>query len=382
MQLNINLHTVYYNNSVLDYLYTLAAILLVWLILKLIKKWVLSGLKRMAGASKTNFDDALISAAEKFIIPYVYLLLNYVIISQLVLSPRVSHVLRLAMIVVTIFYAVRVINHAIHYMVLLYMKKHNEADTRIFQLNGILNVIKVVMWGLGLLFLLDNMGYDVTTIVAGLGIGGIAIALAAQNILSDLFSYFVIFFDKPFEIGDFVVAGAESGTVEQIGIKTSRLRTLGGEELVMPNADLVKTPIHNFKRQQKRRVVFNLRVAYTNNADVLKQIPELIKKIVSSKQEATFDRAHLQNLNDTFINYEVVYNLSTADYNLYMNLQQDIYLEILQEFKNNHIDLALPLQSVMVDSHREASTKQIKQNNVDDKDRHNNNEIGTEKDII
>lgn len=382
MQLNINLHTVYWDNSVLDYLYSIVAILLVWLVLKLIKKWVLSGFKRMAGSSKTTFDDALISAAEKFVVPYLYLLINYIIINQLVLSPKVSHILRLAIIVITIFFAVRVINHAIHFTVHLYMRRHNEVEARIIQLNGILNVIKVVMWGLGFLLLLDNFGYDVTTIVAGLGIGGIAIALAAQNILGDLFSYFVIFFDKPFEIGDFVVVGSESGTIEQIGIKTSRLRTLGGEELIMPNADLVKTPIHNFKRQQRRRVVFNLRVSYSNKPEVLQQIPAIIKDIISSKEQITFDRAHLQNLNETFINFEVVYNISTADYSFYMNMQQAIYLQILEEFKNKHIVLALPTPAVVLKATPQGSVKQNQENNVDVKEVDDRTKLEPGKDII
>jgi small-conductance mechanosensitive channel len=245
------------------------------------------------------------------------------------------------------------------------MKQRNEAENRIFQLNGILNVIKAIFWALGFLFLLDNMGYNVSTIIAGLGIGGIAIALAAQNILGDLFSYFVIFFDKPFEIGDFVVAGSESGTVEQIGIKTSRIRTLGGEELVMPNAELVKTPIHNFKRLQKRRVVFNVRVSFSTDNYLLESIPGIIQQIVAEKPSVVFDRAHLQTLGEYFINYEVVYNILSADYTLFMNIQQSIYLELIAAFRNKDIEFALPERHVFMDGKIEQEVKQIPEKHVE-----------------
>jgi small-conductance mechanosensitive channel len=354
MEANMNLQSVYWGNTILEYLVVVGGIILAWLVLQLVKRWVLKWIKKVAGGSKTNLDDVAISAVERFVIPYAYLVINYTIINQLKLSAKANHVLQIAMTVITIFFAVRAINHALHFSVLLYMKRKNEAENRIFQLNGILNVIKAIVWSLGFLFLLENLGYNVTTIIAGLGIGGIAIALAAQNILGDLFSYFVIFFDKPFEIGDAINVGAESGTVEQIGIKTSRIRTAGGEELVMPNADLVKTPIHNFKRQQKRRIVFNFRVVYSTDPLVLQQIPNIIKQVISTKQNVVFDRAHLQALQDYYINYEVVYNILSADYNLYMDVQQAIYLEVLNEFRNRKIELALPVQNVNFDGKIEA----------------------------
>jgi small-conductance mechanosensitive channel len=365
METNLNLHSVYWGNTILDYLYVIGGIVLAWLVLQLVKRWILKWIKKVAGGSKTNLDDVAISAVERFVIPYAYLVINYTIINQLKLSAKADHVLQLAMTLISIFFVVRAINHALHFSVLLYMKRRNEAENRIFQLNGILNVIKAIIWSLGFLFLLDNLGYDVTTIVAGLGIGGIAIALAAQNILSDLFSYFVIFFDKPFEIGDAINVGTESGTVEQIGIKTSRIRTAGGEELVMPNADLVKTPIHNFKRQQKRRIVFNIRVAYTTETEVLQQIPGIIKQVISAKQDVVFDRAHLQALQDYYINFEVVYNILSANYTLYMDLQQSIYLDVLSEFRKRKIELAFPAQNINIDGKTERETKQIDPKNVD-----------------
>jgi small-conductance mechanosensitive channel len=347
--MNDYLQTKYANNTVLDYLMVIGGILLAWIILQVIKRWIIASLRKFTGRSKTHIDDVLISGLEKFLVPYVYLLVNFALINQLVLPAKAHNAIDVAVAVVTVFFGARFINHALSVSLNLYMDRRGEPASRKLQMNGILNIFKVLVWGIGLLFLLDNLGYKVTTIITGLGIGGIAIALAAQNILTDLFSYFVIFFDRPFEIGDFIVAGDKSGTVEQIGIKTSRIRTLSGEELVMPNAELVKTPIHNFKRQNRRRVVLNVKVAYNTDSADLREIPALLKEIVSSNKDAVFDRAHLASFGDYFIGYEVVFNIMSADYTLFMDLQQTIYLQILEAFKERGIELAISNKSVMIE---------------------------------
>jgi len=344
------LQSIYWNNKVIDYLYVAGAIILAWIVLQIIKRTVIATLRRLTGRSKTQFDDILIGGFATYVVPYIYILINFAIINQLKLTAGVNKAIEIGIAIVTVFYGAKFINNALQVSLNLYLDRRGEGPSRMMQMNGILNIFKVVVWAIGLLFLLDNLGYEVTTIITGLGIGGIAIALAAQNILSDLFSYFVIFFDKPFEIGDYVVAGDKSGTVEQIGIKTSRIRTLGGEELVMPNAELVKTPIHNFKRQEKRRVVFNVRVDYKTPAKFLKELPSIIKEIVSTKSNVTFDRAHLQALGDYYINYEIVYIILSADYTLYMDSHQSICLELIEVFRNKGIDFAIPVQIVRVNS--------------------------------
>src|SRR5690625_7391126 len=143
-----------------------------------------------------------------------------------------------------------------------YVIKQENGEEKVRQLGGIMLIINVVIWSVGLLFLLDNLGYNITAIITGLGIGGIAIALAAQNILEDLFNYFVIFFDRPFEIGDYLVIDEKNGVVEYIGIKTTRIRTLSGEQLVFSNGDLSDSRIQNFKKMQKRRIVFSVAISY------------------------------------------------------------------------------------------------------------------------
>ena len=181
-----------------------------------------------------------------------------------------------------------------------------------------------------------------------LGIGGIAIALAAQTILGDLFSYFVIFFDRPFEIGDFIVIDDKSGVVEHIGIKTTRIRTLGGEQLICSNTDLTNSGLHNYKRLQKRRILFNLGVTYQTSHQQISEIPGILKGIVESKPYVTFDRAHFSGYGDFSLNFEIVYYILDSDYTFYMDKQQAIYLDILKAFEERGIEFAYPTQTLMM----------------------------------
>lgn len=342
------LHRVYWGNTVLSYCIVTGGILITRILLKLVKTRLITLFKKIASRTNTTFDDLLVKAAEKFIIPYAYLAINYNIISQLHLSSALEKVLPVAMVIISTFFIIRLINFIIHGGVIVYMEQKNEPAGRIGQLSGILIVIKVITWGLGIVMLVDNLGYDVTTIIAGFGVGGIAIALAAQNILGDLFSYLVIFFDKPFETGDFIVAGSNSGVVEKIGIKTTHVRSLNGEQLIMPNSEMVKEVIHNFKRLQRRRVVFSIGVVYYTPAAKLKEITSMIKTLISGTEGATFDRAHLSSFGDFSINYELVYYVESADYMVYMDTHHKICLSIFEKFEREGIEFAFPTQTVFV----------------------------------
>jgi small-conductance mechanosensitive channel len=200
----------------------------------------------------------------------------------------------------------------------------------------------------GILILVENLGYNITTIITGLGIGGIAIALAAQNILTDLFSYFVIFLDKPFEIGDTISVNNITGSVEHIGIKTSHIRSVSGEQLIMPNTELVKSTIKNSKRLERRGVTFKLNVRYDTAKDKLKALPEMIKEIVGRQPYATLDRCHLIALGDFSLTYEVLFFIDSSDYKTYLDIQQNIFLDIMDAFSQKGIDFAFPGQTFIL----------------------------------
>ena len=342
------LQQIWWNNSVQQYAIVLGEIIIVWMIFRLFRKFIFSILKRVANRTASQADDAIVVAADKFIIPYFYLAVNYGIIEQLNFTPHAEHVLKVAMAVITAYYFIRFINHATHLSVLLYMERKHESPERISHLSGILIVIKALVWVCGLLMLIENLGYNITTIITGLGIGGIAIALAAQNILTDLFSYFVIFFDKPFEIGDVISVNNITGTVEHIGIKTSHIRSVSGEQLIMPNTELVKSTIKNIKRLERRGVSFKLNVRYDTAGDKLKELPDIIKDIINKQPHASLDRCHLIALGDFALTFEVLYFIDNADYKTYLDIQQKIYLEIMDVFTKKGIDFAFPGQTFIL----------------------------------
>ena len=342
------LEQIWWGNSVKMYAIVFGEIIIVWILFRLFRRFIFSMLKKLSRRTESQVDDAIVDATEKFIIPYFYLIINYGIIQQLSFSDQAEHVLKVVVAIVTAYYFIRFINHALHLSVLLYMRSKDESPERIKQLTGILVVIKVVIWSGGLLMLVDNLGYDITTLITGLGIGGIAIALAAQNILGDLFSYFVIFFDKPFSIGDTISVNNVTGTVERIGIKTSHIRSVSGEQLIMPNAELVKSTIKNIKRLERRGVTFRLNVRYDTAKEKLTSIPEIIKQIINGQERVTFDRCHLITLGDFSLTYETLYFIDSSDYKLYLEIQQHIYFEIINAFTSNGIDFAFPGQTFIL----------------------------------
>ena len=198
------------------------------------------------------------------------------------------------------------------------------------------------------LFIFDNLGVNITAFVASLGIGGVAVALAAQSVLGDGFSSFAIFMDKPFQVGDFIIVGDLLGTVEHVGFKTTRIRSLGGEQLIFSNSDLTSSRIKNYKRMQERRVVFSLGVIYQTPVEKVKAIPPMIKRVVEDHPHARFDRAHFKSFGDFALIYEVVYYVLRPDYNTYMDLQQSMNFRLIEEFQKAGIEFAYPTQQLYV----------------------------------
>ena len=207
-------------------------------------------------------------------------------------------------------------------------------------------LLRLTLWVVAFLMVLDNFGFNITTLVASLGIGGIAVALAVQNILGDLFASLSIMLDKPFEIGDFIIVGDVLGSVEHIGLKTTRLRGLGGEQVIFANGDLLKSRIHNHKRMETRRVAFVLRVAYGASDAQLTRVPQLIREVVEAEPMAAFERAHFFNYGEWSLNFEVVYHFQSPDYIGHMDTQQAILLEIYRRFEREQIRFAHPMSIV------------------------------------
>ena len=214
---------------------------------------------------------------------------------------------------------------------------------------NVLNIIaRTAVWAVAVLLMLDNLGINVTALVAGLGISGIAVALAAQNILSDLFSSLSIVIDRPFEVGDFVIFDDYMGTVERIGLKTTRLRSLSGEQIVCSNSDLLSTRIRNYKRMAERRVLFTLGVVYGTTPDQLERIPRIIREAVEANPKTRFDRAHFKSYGDSSLDFETVYYVTDPDYNVYMDIQQAINLALYQRFEAEGVEFAFPTRTIFL----------------------------------
>lgn len=207
-------------------------------------------------------------------------------------------------------------------------------------------MLRIVVWTMILLSILANLGVDITAMVASLGVGGIAIALAVQTLLSDVFASLSIGIDKPFEIGDFVVFGDIAGNIEHIGLKTTRIRSLSGEQVVCANADLLAQTIHNYKRMNTRRIVFKFGISYKTPASKLREVSQLARRIIEDIKLAKFDRAHFLAFDNSQLTYEVVYIMQTADYNAYMDVQEEINLRLLEGIHELEVDFAHPIRQV------------------------------------
>lgn len=230
-----------------------------------------------------------------------------------------------------------------------YRQRQLDKDPASITTLSVLNLIsKIILWSIIVLLVLDNLGVNITALVAGLGVGGIAVALAVQTILGDLFASLSIVLDKPFVVGDFLIVDDLLGSVEYVGLKTTRLRSLSGEQLIFSNSDLLKSRIRNYGRMYERRVVFNIGVTYQTPRDKLIKIPKIIREAVEQQDKTRFDRSHFKEYGDFALIFESVYYVLGPDYNEYMDIQQAINLHIHEGFEQEGIEFAYPTQTLFV----------------------------------
>jgi small-conductance mechanosensitive channel len=335
-----------WGSSIGDYLFAIAILLAGIVGINLLRQQVLSRLKRWASRTVTDLDDRLISIIERPSIWLLYLGVLFLSFRSLIRQPGFPDPLGevipdLCMAVGTVL-GIQLIGSLLEYLLRFYWVTYRSDIFMEQTLKALIPALRAIVWAVGIVFLLDNLGLDVSAAVASLGIGGVALALASQGILADVFGYFAILFDRPFDIGDFISLGTVSGTVESVGLKTTRIRGLTGEELIIPNTDMTKARIQNFRRMQRRRVVLTLRVSYATPLEQLENIPSLIQQVIEATEQVSFDRAHFQGYGEYSLNYEAVYFVETGEHSIYMNAQQAINLEIRTRFQQQGIEFALP----------------------------------------
>lgn len=320
------------------------------LVLGALKRFALSQLATWAARTETDLDDLVIDLVRRIHRMFLFVLALWVGARYLELDPKVARVLDIVVHLNWFIQAGLWAIGGVDYLIRKALGKRQEDDPSSRTGATILGFIgRVAVWTLvGLLALANALDQDISTLLTGLGVGGIAVALALQNVLGDLFASITILLDKPFVIGDAVTVGEFTGTIESIGIKTTRLKSVNGEQIVMGNADLVNSRLRNFKRIEERRVVFNLGVTYQTPTAKLERIPTLLKSIIESVPNTRFDRAHWKSYGDFALVFEAAYFVQKQEFNAMMDAQQAINVAIWRAFEAEGIEFAYPTQTVIV----------------------------------
>lgn len=339
-----------FGNPISAWLTALAIALSINVVVGLIKWAVVRKLSQRASNSATQIDDALVGVADRTKQTLVLLVTLFVGSHYLELPDRAELVMGGIATVAAFLQLGLWLGAGLDFWLKRYQVRSMESNAGAATAVAAMGFVgRLILWALVLLLALDNLGVDVTAMVAGLGVGGIAVALAVQNILGDLFASLSIIVDKPFVIGDFVVVDDFSGTVEHVGLKTTRLRSIGGEQLIFSNSDLLKARLRNYKRMYERRILFRFGVTYQTPADKLEWIPSFVRSLVEAQDLARFDRTHFCGFGDSSLDFEVVYWMKDPDYGKYMDTQQAINLALLRGFTAEKIDFAYPTRTLFVE---------------------------------
>ena len=340
----------YYGNDTGTWLTALAVVIGVTALLWLARHVLVRRFDARAAQTKNHWDDLALALLKRTRL-YVFLLIAVLIaIRVLRLSVVFDRWVHVVTVVLLLFQAAVWGNTAISFWVRrLTAARQAISDTSSATTIRALGFLaQLVMWAVVLLMVMSNLGIDITALVAGLGIGGIAIALAVQNVLGDLFGALSIVLDKPFVVGDFIAIDGYLGTVEHIGIKTTRLRSLSGEQIVVSNADLLKSRIRNYKRMYERRIQFGIGVVYDTPHAVLARIPGMIRAAIEAQPKARVDRVHFKGFGESSLDFETVFYVASPDYTAYMDIQQAVNLEIVRVFEAEGIGFAFPTRTIVL----------------------------------
>jgi len=333
-----------------NYLMAVVSFIVFVVALLIFKSVIIYRLKKLAKKTKTKFDDNIINYINGLRWPFYVFLSLFVSLQFVTISASIDKFLNNIFIIFVVYYSVKFLQNIFDFAAdnLKQKGKKEEAEHYSSVMEVLKKVVKGVLWAIAIIIVLSNFGYNVSTLAAGLGIGGIAIAFAFQAILGDIFASFSIYFDKPFKIGDFILIGNDMGTVKHIGIKTTRIQTLQGQELIVSNKELTETRVHNYKKMERRRISFTFGVEYDTKLKKLEKILEIVKEIFKKIKIADLDRVHFKQFGDFSLNFEVVYYVNKPDYLEYMDTQQEINFALKERFEKESIEFAFPTQTIYV----------------------------------
>ena len=333
-----------------DLALAVAAALAAYLAMRLVLRYVIGRTRQLAQRTSNHVDDMVVEVLGST--NRVFLLLAAVLVGVGMLdlterwNQRVGQLWFIALALQTGLWFTKAISLGLR----RYEARHSSSGMTQVSASAVLLSwsLRTLLWAVVLLAMLSNLGVNITAFVASLGVGGIAIALAVQNILGDLFASLSIAVDKPFEVGDAIGIGDLSGTVQHIGLKTTRLRSLTGEQIVISNTDLLKQIVKNYRRMEERRIAFKFGMSYRSDPEKLEAIPGIVKRLIESRPKLRLDRVHFQAFGESSLDFEVIYFVTTPDYGLYMDEQQRLNLQMMREFDALGVEFAIPTRSVYV----------------------------------
>jgi small-conductance mechanosensitive channel len=328
-----------YLTEIPTFLFVALAVACGLLLVRLAERRLIARWKRAAAASPGTGDDMVVDVLDRALLPLIYYGVLALGALYLELPLWLERTVKFVGLALVAFYGARVattlIAHAVNCAPV-------GGTTDLHRVRVAVPIVQVAVWGLALIFLLDNLGVQIGAVVAGLGIGGIAVALAAQAILGDLFAYVAIVFDRPFSIGDFIVVDTFMGTVEHIGIKTTRVRSASGELIIFGNSNLASSRVRNFRSMYRRRVVFNFGIIYQTPPATVEKLPDVVREILAALPSITVDRVHFLAFGPASLDFEAVYFVESPDHTLYLDLQQTANLQIMRRFEEMGVEFAAP----------------------------------------
>ncbi len=331
-----------------EYFWAIGFFIGLFLLMLIFRVVVYQMFRRVSKKTKFKIDDMVISFLNGIGWPFYAYLSLYIVSKFLQIPLLVNQILDTLFILFIGYYLGKGIAKLSKYVIRKKVKKSDDPSGE-SMINVFSFLIQLIIWLIVLLMALANLGVEITPLIMSMGVGGIAIALALQSILGDLFAAFAMYFDKPFVEGDFIIVGNDMGVVKKIGIKTTRIQTLSGQELSMSNSELTNARINNYKRMEERRVVFKFGVTYDTKTEKLEKAKQIVAEVIKNVKGARLDRVHFFNFGDFSLNFEVVYYVNTNDYNKYMDVQEEINLGIKREFEKNKIKFAYPTQTIFME---------------------------------
>lgn len=347
--MNFNLmDKIFLGNTLLNYLICVLIFLATYYFLKIIKTKVLTKLSQLSKKTETKIDDAILNVISQIKTIEYFIVSFYISLKFLkILNHKLFIISKIAFLMVILYRVVLLIDEllSIAFENITESSKESEKSIKVIR-----NIIKTIIWLFGALFLLHNIGININSLLAGLGIGGVAIALAAQTILKDIFNFFVILLDKPFKVGDFISIPSIniSGNVEEIGLKSTKIRTLQGEIVIVTNSKISEEVIQNFSKMKERRIIVKVGVTYKTSVEKLKQISNIIENIIKNQRNVRFERVNFIKFSDSSLDFEFVYYILSPDYNEYIRTNEKILLEIVSSFEKNDIEFAYPTQTIYI----------------------------------